>query len=109
MENARIEFLEHIKNKNTLICARIGIDRNDFGENITWFILKDNYAQQEFEDFCKSLNFEYDSSFGSQQLFGLILFGDSYSSRGEYDGSEWWNNHKMPTIKEVTNPHPKRA
>jgi hypothetical protein len=29
---------------------------------------------------------------------------DSYSDRGEYDGSEWWENHKMPIIQEVLNP-----
>jgi hypothetical protein len=33
----------------------------------------------------------------------MILFKDSYSDRGEYDGSEWWENHKMPTIDDVLN------
>jgi len=57
--------------------------------------------KKDFDEFCDKLNFEYDDGFGSQELFGIILFDDSYSDRDEYDGSERWKNHKMPTIKEV--------
>lgn len=103
MANAKTQFLKAINDK-TLICARVGIDREDFGQNIKWFILKNNFSKQEFDDFCDKLNFNYDDGYGSQELFGIILFSDSYSDRGEYDGSEWWENHRMPTIKEVLNP-----
>jgi hypothetical protein len=96
--NAKQEFLEHIKNKK-VVCARIGIERN-YGKK-DWFILKDNYSEKEFEEFCNNLDFGYDSGFGGQELYGMILFENSYSDRGEYDGSEWWENHKMPTIKQV--------
>ena len=100
MKNAKQEFLEAIKNKK-VICAKIGIDRFNFGMKIEWFILKDNYSKEDFETFCDKLNFEYDNNFGSQELFGIILFEDSFSDRYEYDGSEYWANYKMPTIEEV--------
>jgi hypothetical protein len=98
--NAKQEFLEEIRGRD-LICAKIGIDTTDFGNKIRWFILKDNYAKEDWERFCDELDFEYDDGYGAQELFGVILFKDSYSDRYEYDGSEWWANHKMLTIKEV--------
>ena len=98
--NAKEEFLEEIKDKK-LVCAKIGLDRENWGYKPDWKILKPNYSQEDFDSFCKELDFEYDSGFGSQELFGTILFEDSYSDRHEYDGSEYWDNHKMPTIEEV--------
>jgi len=102
--NAKQEFLDEIKGKK-LICANIWLDAN-YGDDIKRFILKDNYNPQEFADFLEKLDFVYDDGYGGQQLYGAILFEDSYSDRGEYDGSEWWSNHKMPTIKEVLNLTP---
>lgn len=102
MDSAKEEFLEEIKDKK-LLCAKIGINKEKYGRNITWYILKNNYTKEDFDNFCKDLDFEYDSGYGSQELFGIILFEDSYSDRGEYDGAEWWENHKMPTIEEVIN------
>ena len=101
--NAREEFLEEIKGKE-LVCAKIGIDNQHYGNNIRWFILKDNYTKEEFDNFCSDLDIEYDDGFGSQEVYGTILFIDSYSDREEYDGSENWENRKMPTIKEVLIP-----
>ncbi len=100
MDNAKEEFLEEIKDKK-LVCARIGVDRYDFGQKIKWFVLKNNYSEEDFKLFCEELSFEYDGGFGSQELFGIILFEDSFSNRHEYDGSEYWDNHKMPTVEEV--------
>lgn len=102
MRNAKREFMEAIKD-NKLVCAKIGVDRKHYGDKIKWFYLKDNYNRDEFDDFCNKLDFEYDSSYGTQQLFGQILFENSFSDRGEYDGSEWWENHKMPTIEQILN------
>jgi len=100
MTNAKEEFLEHIEDKGKIICAKIGVEKY-----IEYFyeekILKDNYTKKEYDDFLDSLNFTYDAGFGGQILFGKILFENSYSDRGEYDGSEWWDNHKMPSIEEV--------
>ena len=84
------------------MCAKIGLDRENWGKP-DWKILKPNYSQEDFDNFCKELDFNYDSVYGSQELFGTILFEDSYSDRHEYDGSEYWDNHKMPTIEEIIN------
>jgi len=45
----------------------------------------------------KKLNVEYDSGYGGQQLFGTIWMVDgTWWTRGEYDGSEWWQHHECP-------------
>lgn len=59
-------------------------------------------SHQEFVDQVKNLNFEYRDGFGSQELFGTVVFTDNtWLTRGEYDGSEWWNYHKIPSMGEV--------
>lgn len=99
--NARKEFLDEIKGRK-LVCAKIGIDV-DWPDNKKWFVLKNKYNDKDFDDFCSQIDIEYDAGYGSQELFGMILFDDSYSDRGEYDGSEWWENHKMPTVENIMN------
>ena len=44
-----------------------------------------------------SLNLKYDAGYGSQEIFGFIVFTDnSWLQRREYDGSEWWEYFKTP-------------
>ena len=44
----------------------------------------------------------YHNGYGSQELFGAVLFKDNtWLSRGEYDGSEWWEYNKPPTVEEI--------
>jgi len=53
-------------------------------------------------------NIEYTSDYGSQHLYGLVLFTDnSWLERGEYDGSEWWEYKKAPTVWEVLKYDPR--
>jgi len=53
------------------------------------------------EQFWKALDFEYYQSFGAQYLFGTVwLTKHRWLTRGEYDGSEWWNLHLYPEIPE---------
>lgn len=50
------------------------------------------------------LDFTYSNGYGGQELEGLIVFTDNtWLSRGEYDGSEWWDYNKCPSIKDITN------
>ena len=45
------------------------------------------------------LDINYDDSYGSQEIFGFISFKDgTWMERGEYDGSEWWDYKKCPTV-----------
>lgn len=47
-----------------------------------------------------NLNIEYDDGFGGQELFGIVRFKDgTWFTRGEYDGSEWWEYHAVPTYE----------
>lgn len=48
------------------------------------------------------LDFEYDNGYGGQELFGNIWYTDgTWSERGEYDGSEWWEHKVCPAIPEA--------
>ena len=101
MSNAKEDFQYEAKKYGKPICAKVGIDKEDYGSKIIWFMLKPKYSKKEYEKFLEDINFEYDSGFGNQKLFGKILFKDSFSDRHEYDGLECWDNHKMPTTKNI--------
>lgn len=98
--NAKEEFLDIIEDEK-VICAKIGLDAEAWGDRVKWNILKENYSEKDFKDFCDKLDFEYDDGFGAQELFGVILLEDGWFTRGEYDGSEWWEYHNRPTAEEV--------
>ena len=59
-----------------------------------------DYTEEEYNKFKKQLDFNYDSGFGGQYLYGTIWMNDdkTWLERGEYDGSEWWNIKKLPEI-----------
>jgi hypothetical protein len=94
--NAKQEFLnttEHYK----IICATVAISRSWYIS--TEFNLKPGYTEQEYQEFLTNLDFEYDSGYGGQQLFGTIWCEEGiWFDRGEYDGSEWWQFHQYPAI-----------
>jgi hypothetical protein len=61
------------------------------------------YGNRTFEgrldDVLSKLDFEYDSGFGGQELYGFIWYTDgTWSERGEYDGSEWWEHKQCPAL-----------
>lgn len=92
MANARIEFLEHIESRQVL-CVQITKD------NDTQINLEVGYSAFDFDKFLAQLNFEYDGGYGSQELYGVIWYKDgTWSERGEYDGSEWWEHKECPVI-----------
>jgi len=54
------------------------------------------------KEFLQASNFEYDSGYGGQNLFGIVWFTDgTWAERGEYDGVEWWEHRKCPEIPEA--------
>lgn len=62
--------------------------------------LRDNKKvfQGTLEEVLPNLDFNYDEGYGGQKLYGNIWYTDgTWSTRGEYDGSEWWEYHKCPT------------
>lgn len=90
--NAKEEFLKHIGNKQVL-CVKISDCDN------SKFNLKVGYSAYDFDKFLDQLDYEYDNGFGGQELYGVIWYKDgTWSERGEYDGSEWWEYKSCPVI-----------
>lgn len=98
MINARDEFIEHIEDR-TVKCAYIKYGYEYSYKEQTYHILPVEYTKEQCAQFLQSLDFEYDDGFGAQELFGTIWYTDgTWSERGEYDGSEWWEHLKLPPI-----------
>lgn len=51
-----------------------------------------------WEAFKKAADFEYDDGFGINEVRGdlRVVGEDWWLTRGEYDGSEWWDFHRKP-------------
>jgi hypothetical protein len=100
MINAKNEFLEHIKedtNNSTIKCAKVTLFVKS-GKLTA--ILPVNYTIEEYLLFLGILDVGYDNGFGWQNLFGVIWYDSDlmWSTRREYDGSEWWELNKVPEI-----------
>jgi hypothetical protein len=94
--NAKDELLSHAKGRG-LLCAEIYLGE-EYEEPRKEVRLKIN---GDISAFLQELDVEYDAGYGSQYLDGIIWFKDgTWSTRGEYDGSEWWEHHRMPEIPE---------
>ena len=106
--NAKQEFLKHISDVHVLnrevLCAQIqkGYDYDE--EQSAVFNLTTGWTKEDWDSFIKDLDFEYDSGYGGQELFGTIWYTDgTWSERGEYDGSEWWQYQVCPNIPQELN------
>lgn len=97
MTNAKDEFTEHIEDRE-VVCA--ALDKGGYWDkDRPTFLLKQGYSEVDYNNFLNSLNFIYDSGYGSQELYGVIWYTDgTWSSRGEYDGSEWWEYNRVPDV-----------
>lgn len=95
--NAKQELLD-IVNTNNLTILKIDLqcEKTDYDEyhNECGISMKPLTSLDD-------LNFEYNSGYGLQHLFGTVYCKDSnnnpvWLTRGEYDGSEWWNINTIP-------------
>ena len=99
MSNAKGELLKILKDKSPLKCASISKGYYEWDENKKKVALKINYSESEYQQFLNDLDFDYDSGYGGQELFGTVWLEDgTWLSRGEYDGSEWWEHNVLPSI-----------
>jgi hypothetical protein len=97
--NAREEFLSHIGGRKVL-CAQIK-HGDDYDDDSKVFNLTTGSTEEDRTQFLTDIDFEYDSGYGGQRLFGTIWYEDgTWSERGEYDGSEWWEHRERPQIPE---------
>jgi hypothetical protein len=94
--NAKDELLRELIGMPDILCA--SISHNNYRKSIP-VVLKVSYSIDEYERFLKELDFEYDSGYGGQELFGTVWLADgTWITRGEYDGSEWWEHNELPQI-----------
>lgn len=97
MRNAKDEFIAHISGKQVLCCEIIILDKERIELTTGWI-------DTEWDEFLKKIDVEYDSGYGGQELYGNIWYkDDTWSSRSEYDGSEWWKHNTCPTIPDYLN------
>lgn len=95
--NAKKELLDIITAKNLTI-LKIEIDYDAEGLFCSYDDYEDNINHITSID---DLDFEYDSGYGLQELQGVVYCKDKndnpvWLTRGEYDGSEWWNINTIP-------------
>ena len=111
MTNALKELLPYITDKK-IKAAIINYHPSTLWENedddqvphpAKILFLKENHTEEEFHQFLKDMDFMYDAGYGGQELHGTIWFEttDCWLTRGEYDGSEWWDLNYMPEIPGV--------
>ena len=92
MINAQEEFVLHIEGNPEVKCAAVSCGGNTFN-------LPVGFDEHALDTFLECLSFDYDDGFGGQELFGTIWYTDgTFSQRGEYDGSEWWEYVKCPEV-----------
>lgn len=110
--NAKLE-LQSVVNGERIICAKISVHPSIYDEsdkvtylengwNTDSFVidLKHPHTEKELEEFINKLDFYYDNGYGSQELGGVVWLEDAWLTRGEYDGSEWWDYNRYPDIPE---------
>jgi hypothetical protein len=98
--NAKAEFLRHIKDRKVLCADMSHQDCWHYGPS-SEFKLPVSYTQEQYDEFLNLLDFEYNDGYGGQELYGTIWYKNgTWSDRGEYDGSEWWEYQSCPGIPE---------
>lgn len=98
--NARNEFIEHTYRANSPVkCATIHLMDISTYKIVRVINLFEYCSPDDWYTFLNDLDFNYDNGYGGQTLFGTIWYGnDTWSTRSEFDGSEWWEHHKCPSI-----------
>jgi hypothetical protein len=87
--NAKQELLDHIGSRQV---EYVVIDREHDDH-------KSERIEGRLNDVLEKLDFEYDNGYGAQYLTGTIWYTDgTWSERGEYDGSEWWEHKERPPL-----------
>lgn len=83
-----------------------GDEDNNYQENVVPFIIYTYddvkpalYDEERAATISDMGKHTYDSGYGGQELFGCVWMDNGeYITRGEYDGSEWWEYHRVPEV-----------
>ena len=68
-------------------------------DKIVTFIGVPGEYELTWQKFANMADFEYDDGYGWPEIRCdlVIIFSDgTWLTRGEYDGSEWWEPHELP-------------
>jgi hypothetical protein len=86
--NAKEELLKHIGDREV---KYVRVIRGGFRKTVV--------LEGTLDEVLPRLDFDYDNGYGSQELEGTVWYSDgTWSERGEYDGSEWWEHRECPPL-----------
>ena len=107
MRNALEELLNILdRTKSVIKCATISTERQGYWDDNDSYVepasilLKEGYTSEEHQEFLHRMDFDYDAGYGGQELYGTVwlMKPNTWLSRGEYDGSEWWEYNECPSV-----------
>ena len=88
MINAKDELIEHVEGRKVEFVSIV------VGRSYACDVKR---IRGTLEEVLPQLDFDYDDGYGGQELYGYIWYSDgTWSDRGEYDGSEWWQHQVRP-------------
>ena len=91
MTNARAELQSHIESIGAPAVYYVSVSFGKFAGTL--------------EEVLPLLDFNYDSGFGGQELFGTVWYLDgTWSDRREYDGTECWDYQVCPPLPQGVPP-----
>lgn len=102
--NAKEELIQTLTSRNLIIKCAYVHTRNPYYDMDDDFEVKEailplNFSFYQLTEFYDKLNFEYDSGYNGQELYGNVWLEDgTWLERGEYDGSEWREHAVRPEI-----------
>jgi len=95
MINAKEELLGVLITKDEMVCAYL-----QYGSCL--FLLKQNYTEEQLENFLNVLNFNYENGYGVQKLYGIVwLKNNNWLERFELDGFIFWERKEYPEIPKL--------
>lgn len=104
--NARAEFEKHIENR-LVACASLCLGDPSFSyraDDVKRVYLYPGYTPEDYADFLRRIDGNYDAGYGGQNLFGTIWYTDgTWSDRAKYDGAEWWEYRSCPAYPDEFN------
>jgi len=84
---------------NLLTETLVTLEDGGFTESDVDFVT-DGSASCSWDEFAKqAAGYNYDSGYGSQEVnesLAVVMKDGTWFSRGEYDGSEWWQYNTVP-------------
>ena len=110
MTNLQAETIKHIadvvaERKTHVLCVQIIDDYYASPTQGKVYQYDHSDEDQHWIDFLNTIDLNYDSGYGTQHYLGKIWYADgTWSTRSEYDGSEWWTHNACPPLP---NPLPK--